>query len=739
MIVAGGTARDRVVVALLPGNHLSKFPYYDERVVIEGEAITEPEIARTEKKRMVVEADRITCQTGTFHVTGKLLVTLKGVSRPPEYGDRLEVRGILRRPSPARNPGAFDYLEYLRRSGIYATLVVRQPDRLRVIEKAEGKGITAWLVLPVRRAIKEAIERNLTGGTGALVKGIVLGERQELPEDVASAFNIAGVVHVLAVSGGNVGFVALIFLGLFKVIPVPRPLGVVATLFAIALYAAVTGLTPSVVRASVMAGVLLIGETTERRADPINSLGVAGLLMLALRPEDLFDPGFQLSFAATLSIVALYRPIIASLPDALRQENHPWGKWVTAPLAVSLAAQIGTAPITVYHFGRLSIIGLVANLLVVPATGLSMTLGVITAMFGFWASPVATLVNGCNWVILRLTIEVTKFFASAPWASLDLARPSFFFLIAYTIATLALTGVHRSIAAKKILIVTLLVTLNVGLWRSILFKHNDRLEVVFLDVGQGDGIVIRCPNGRTILIDGGLRTPEYDAGESVLLPFLRFKGVKKVDVVVASHPHNDHIGGLITLLDHVSVGHFLDGGQGYRSETADLLSELVKRKGIHYHRVEAGDSLVGLGGVEGVILHPTPFFVSSDGEGPDGLNNGSVVLRLEYAGRTLLLPGDAERETDPTLLMWGERLRATILKVAHHGSQTSSTPAFLDAVRPEVAVVSVGRGNTFGHPAPEVVERYQKRDIRLYRTDQNGAVTVVITKDRMRVSTMIHE
>jgi competence protein ComEC len=153
--------------------------------------------------------------------------------------------------------------------------------------------------------------------------------------------------------------------------------------------------------------------------------------------------------------------------------------------------------------------------------------------------------------------------------------------------------------------------------------------------------------------------------------------------------------------------------------------------------VEAGDSLVGLGGVGGVILHPTPTFVSSDGEGAYGLNNGSVVLRLDYAGRTLLLPGDVERETDRTLLAWGERLRATILKVAHHGSRTSSTPAFLDAVQPEVAVISAGRGNTFGHPAPEVVERYQKRGVRLYRTDQDGAVTVVVTKDRMRVSTMI--
>jgi competence protein ComEC len=485
-----------------------------------------------------------------------------------------------------------------------------------------------------------------------------------------------------------------------------------------------------------MAGVLLIGEAIERRADPVNSLGVAGLIMLAVRPEDLFDPGFQLSFAATLGIVALYRPIITLFPDGLRRENHPWGKWVIAPLAVSLAAQVATAPITVYHFSRLSIIGLVANLIIVPATGLSMTLGVMASLFGLWLSPVATLFNGCNWVVLHLTIKATKLFAAVPWASFDIARPSIVFLIIYTIAVTSLIKVHTSIVARKVLIFTILFSIDVSLWLPIFHKKN-HLEITFLDVGQGDGIFIRYPNGRTMLVDGGIRTPDYDIGESVLLPFLRFRGVDRVDIILASHLHNDHIGGLVTLLEQVKVGYFLESGQGFRSETADSLRELVRRKGIRYSHVGAGDSLVGLGGVGGVILHPVRAFLAPEGEGPYGLNNGSVVLRLDYAGQTILLPGDAEKESDASLLAWGKWFRATILKVAHHGSLTSSTPAFLDAVHPEVAIISVGMGNKFGHPAPEVVARYRQRGVQLYRTDQDGAVTIIITKGRFQISKMI--
>ena len=189
----------------------------------------------------------------------------------------------------------------------------------------------------------------------------------------------------------------------------------------------------------------------------------------------------------------------------------------------------------------------------------------------------------------------------------------------------------------------------------------------------------------------------------MLLPFLRYYGVGRIDVIVASHPHSDHIGGLVTLLEKVEVGHYLDSGQIYDSWTAKRLQALIRERGICYHRVAAGDSLVGLGGVSGVVLHPIGAFVDSAGVSPHNLNNGSVVLRLDYGAASLLLTGDIEEESDGAMLAWGRRLRAGVLKVAHHGSRTSSRPHFVAAVAPQIAVVSVGSFNKFGHPAAAVM------------------------------------
>jgi len=444
---------------------------------------------------------------------------------------------------------------------------------------------------------------------------------------------------------------------------------------------------------------------------------------------------FQLSFGATLSIVGLHGPLAGLFPASWQREDGWVGKWVVSPLCVSLAAQLGTGPLIAHHFQQFAPISLIANLAVVPLLGLVVGLGILSALTGWFLPLVATAFSAGNYVVLKLLIGLVEGFAGIPGASVATPRPGLAFMTWTAGLALLAAQMPQQVWARKAGLFALLVGLNAAAWTHGL--RSRELEVVFLDVGQGDGVFLRFPHGRTMVVDAGDRSAEFDKGARVVLPFLRYRGVDRVDVVVGTHPHNDHIGGLIALLEEVEVGHYVDSGQTGDTWTARRLRELIQEKGIRYHRAAAGDSLVGLGGVGGLVLHPTEAFVAEDGASPHGLNNGSVVFRLTYGEVSLLFTGDIEEETDGAMLGWGERLRTRILKVAHHGSSTSSQPRFVEGVQPEIAVVSVGAFNKFGHPAAEVITYYERRETRLLRTDRRGAVIVRTDGRRLDVQTML--
>ena len=322
-----------------------------------------------------------------------------------------------------------------------------------------------------------------------------------------------------------------------------------------------------------------------------------------------------------------------------------------------------------------------------------------------------------------------------PFASVQTPSPGVPALLACALAALLFAHCRTSRRARVAMALLILICLNAAVWSAWLDRRT--LEVTYLDVGQGDAALLRFPGGRTMLIDGGNRSFRYDYGASVVVPFLKRRGIRRLDAVVASHPHNDHIGGLVAVLEELEVGHFIDSGQELHTWTARRLREVVEARGVRYHRVAAGDSIAGLGGVGGLVLHPTAEYVTADGQSPRGLNNGSVVLHLTYGEIALLFTGDVEHEVDGALAGWGHRVRSRVLKVAHHGSSTSSEPVFVAAVDPEAAIVSVGERNRFGHPSTAVLDRYLKRGVRLLRTDGRGAVELRTDGSSLEVTTML--
>ena len=700
------------------------------RVTLAGRISEEPVRIRDEV-RAIVAADELRSGDTAYVARGSVLVRFLDGTPGVHYGDRVRLSVRLQRPAPQRNPGGFDYRQFLARRRIWATASVRRAGQVLGVQPGSGTGIWSAVVLPVRRAVRKAVDRNLTGGPGGLLRGVLLGEKRTVPDDVREAFAGAGVNHVLAVSGLHVGLVGGCVLFGLRLLWLGRTTTCALTAVVLVGYAMVTGMPPSVLRAVGMGCLALLASMGSREGDGLNTLGLAGLGLLVARPQMLWDVGFQLSFSATASILLFHGPIRAWMGS---RGPGVWRRWVAPGLAVSLAAQIGTAPLVAIHFGRLAPVSVVANFVVVPLMGAAVGLGMLSVLAAQIIPTISTWLNAANWVVLQAAIHAAVWFAAAPWASVEVPVPAPGFLALYLcLVPLLLPGIRAS-GWGRALVMLALVSTNVWVW-SWLIGRGDAMEVWVLDVGNGDSILVRFPSGRTMLVDGGIRAGRRDAGLQVILPFMRSQGIDEIDVVVGTHPHNDHIGGLVTVLEQVRVGHYLDSGLADSTWASIRLAEAIRSRGIRYAAVAAGDSLAGLG-VGALVLHPHANDqirnLNSHQE-----NSRSVVIRLEWKGRAVLLTGDIERDTDRDLARWGPRLKADLLKVAHHGSRTSSSPTFLDAVEPNVVAISCGRGNSYGHPSGEVVSRFKEAGMQVMRTDRDGAVVARFGVQDLVVSTWV--
>jgi len=734
--VAGlGAARLQVDTRLFPIGHVRRSALYGEQVVLCGRVDGEPDRRGGGERRFDLALSAARTEVGERRLSGRILVTLREVATPIHHGDQVCLRARLRQPPQARNPGGFDYRAFLAARGLHGTVSVYRPHQLLSVEACGDPGLHGRVVIPLRQALRRSLRRHLSGAPAGLLEAMLLGEKHRIPDEVAASFRGTGLAHALVISGLHVGLVTVFFFTAFRLARLPDPAACLATAAVLVFYAFLTELQAPVVRASIMGGIVLIGRFLQRRADVYNSLGVAALIILSCWPASLTSLSFQLSFSATLAIVGLHGPLIALLPQAWRREDQWLGKWLISPLCVCVAAQVGTGPLIAHHFQQFAPISLVANLVVVPLLGLVVSVGILGTITGALVPVVGLPFQACAYLAVRALIAVVDGLARVPFASVQTPSPGVPALLACGLGAFLLARAPAARWARKGLVFLLLICLNAAVWAAHFDRH--ALEVVFLDVGQGDAAFLRFPGGRTMLVDGGNRSFYYDYGARVVVPFLKRRNVRRLDVVVATHPHNDHIGGLVAVLEELEVDHFVDSGQELDTWAATRLRELIAARGVRYHRVAAGDSLAGLGGVGALVLHPTPEYVTPAGESPHGLNNGSVVLRLTHGEVSLLLTGDVEKEVDGALAAWGQRARARVLKVAHHGSSTSSEPVFVEAVDPQVAVVSVGERNKFSHPSDKVMARYLDRGARLLRTDRRGAVVLRIDGRNLTVRTMV--
>ena len=696
--------------------------FVEEQVTLRGVVLTDPERDATAYRFQLGELHREA--GGDWQpVSGRVQVTaqpsaamaLERAAPHVRYGDRLTLTGGIESPPVFDD---FDYREYLARQGVGA--VARFPALT-----LEGEGAGSPLlrrVYALRATLSASLQRSLPEPASALARSLLLGQRRGLPDEVRQDFIETGTSHLLAISGLHVAILLGAALAFGRLLFGGARWALLLALVAVWAYAMVSGMSPSVTRAALMGSVFLLGRALGREGASLPALAAAAATMTALDPRLLGNVSFQLSFTAVLGLLLLAPPIEARLARVASRvtggegASAALGRATASAVAAGIAATLGTLPLVALVFERVSYVGIPVTLLALPALPLALAASGASAVAGALWTPLGIATGWVAWAPLSYLVAMVGGAARLPGGLLELGGVTPVMVLGYYAllagaayglrrwqddddapAPTGPSGLRLGGGRLRLAALALLLTCAV-VWTAAATAPNGRLTVTFLDVGQGDAIFIQTPSGKQLLIDGG---PDPEALQRELGRVMPFWD-RSLDLIVLTHPDADHLNGLVSVLERYKVS--LVAETSVESESAQYASFRALAGRAETERVEAfaGYELRTGDGVVISVLNPPEDVPEWT---PDLRNNSGVTLRVSYGDVSFLLPADIHRYTEEALVASGAPLQASVLKAAHHGSATSSSQAFLNAVQPEVVMVSAGLDNQFGHPAPEVVER----------------------------------
>jgi len=712
---------------------------------ISGQLIRQFHSSQPNRSRWMIGTLRIDdAQQQSHNVSGRIQLTLIGAAPQWMPGDHIRFRARLKPFRNFNNPGGFDYRQYMAFQGMYARAYA-SATKVKRFARARENGFFYHAAL-LRMRVLELIDQAAQGDPRAVLKALVVGDRADISSELRSQFNRAGLGHLLAISGLHIGIVCSLAYFAFKwLLCWSRPLSLsgrarkiaaLLTLIPLFGYVSISGWSPSTQRAAIMAACLMLTFLLDRELDALNALAVAALILLLWRPPALFSISFQLSFAAVLAIVAGLNRFALRPPT-----GQPWYRRITYGPAqlmiVSLLAIAGTLPLTMHYFNQISFIGPVSNLLMVPWIGYVVTpVGLAGAFVSPFSEPAALLLFKLSAAVLAPALKLIQAGAAWPAAAAYTITPNLFEIGCYYLLLGALLA--TIIPGKRRLLVALAVALlvaDVGWWRYQRFGHSD-LRITVIDVGQGSAALVEFPYGPTMLIDGGgfADNRVFDVGYRIVAPLLWQKKIATVNTLVLSHPDSDHLNGLLFVADHFHVRQLLTNGQHTQSIAWRNLMNSVAQHDID---MPAFDQIVRHRHVNGVdidILYP-PLAQNSARPVTQSDNNRSLVLKLTFGQCTILFPGDIESSAEQAwVASAGDAAVSQILVAPHHGSKTSSSAVFLDAVAPDDVVVSCRGHRRLRVPHPSVLKRYQDRGCRVFRTDWHGALALESEGRRWRIT-----
>ncbi|MEJ6951118.1 DNA internalization-related competence protein ComEC/Rec2 [Natronospora cellulosivora (SeqCode)] len=634
-------------------------------------------------------------------------------------GDVIRIMLSLSQPRKKTNPGGFSHYNYLKKQGIYS--VAYYQDDIEIIGKVDN--IFENLSIQVKNSLINIVNTTTNEPYNYLIKGFLLGEREDLPEEWVDYFTLAGIHHLLAISGLHVGFILIFFLFILKKIKLNIGIRNLFLSLLLMFYIFITGFRPSVFRAGFLSIAFLWAPYFHRKPDVLNIIGLTALLNLLLNPYELFTISFQLSYFVLISIIIWYEIINKLLPSYI---------------AISTAALIGSTPFTIYYFNNFTPISIISNIWAIPLMGLIVSLALISLFMGLFFPFLSSLINSFLILPMQLLINGAKLMSSLPLAYFEVRTPSIINMIIVLFLIVSLPFllkkrvfiINEEKRKKALYLLTVLSLLIILVNIFIPFLDNN-LKITFIDVGQGDSILIRSPERRYVLIDGGdFISSNSSHGERTLLPLMRSKGIRELDFVFITHFHSDHAAGILDIIGERQINYlvfpdnFTDNNLSQemirRADKYDV-PIIVAREGDYFR---LGDTILH-------ILNPMANTRAVS------LNDNSIVIMLRYDHLSVLLTGDLEKYGEERIVNDGHDIASDVLKIGHHGSSTSSTESFLKAVSAEHGIISVGKNN-YGHPSSEVLKRAEDFGIKIWRTDEDGAIKLKSDGSRYTIESFLN-
>ena len=664
-------------------------------------------------------------------VEGGALVTVGG-SLAANYvnewrgGRRVRLAADLHRPSRYLDDGVPDGERALLLRGTTLVGTAKSGSLVEILHR--GSSIDEGLA-EVRAFSRKAIFDTVAGWSpraAAIVTAIVIGDRAGLDESVQVSLQQAGTYHVIAISGGNIAILAGLMLGAFRLAGV---LGTTAYVWAMAVlvaYGALVGGGASVNRATLMAVIYFAGRAADQRSPPLNTLSLAAAVLVTLQPFSVVDPAFILTCGATLAILLIAPFVPSRMPRLLAP--------AVSLFVASAATEAALLPAGACLFSRVTFAGLVLNFAAIPLMAVAQVAGMALVPLALVSSKLAAVAGAIAFLGAEGLVRSAALVRFAPAVVFRVAPPSWWVVCVYYLGLAIWWRTHRGIAIVAAVLAAIWMLAEP--WSWIASRGDGRLHVSFLDVGQGDSTFIRFPQGTTWLVDaGGLSgASTFDIGDRVVAPVLRRAGVRRLDVLVLTHGDPDHMGGAAAIVDEFRPRRVWEGIPVPRFEPLNELKAAAAARGLTWMTVIAGDH-IRLDDVDVRVVHPPV----ADWERQRVRNDDSIVFELRWRDVSVVMTGDIGKAIERSLLSRFATSRVRVLKVPHHGSVTSSTPEFLRVIHPTIAVFSVGRSNHFGHPAPEVLDRYTQIGAQILRTDRNGEVDIVTDGYEITSTTFLHE
>ena len=631
-----------------------------------------------------------------------------------QKGDKVELKGSLKQPARAGNPGEFDYRKYLEKNSIYYIFSVQEEKDLAISRQASG--FQGW-INSYRYNSQELVKEVLPPDEAAILLGMLLGIIEGIDSNEYSDYQKTGVVHIFSVSGLHVGFLLLLCAWACSLLGLSRKMRVISGIILLLIYATLVGWPVPVIRSVIMGSIGLIAFYSGRDNRMLNSLGLAGIVILLINPHSLLQITFQLSFAAAWGLVYLF-------PLLRRKLNYSsrWGDLLLVPVC----AQLAVLPLTAYHFHLFSPLALLANIPITYLSGGAVILGFLSLLTGGLLPGLSAIFLYPAGLCIDLIRVVNELVVNIPGSYLRVVAPGVALIVLYYAGLLLLiyaytatgtaTGNKRSSSVRAAGLIMIAVFVTVICLPGSVYNRG-KLEVTFIDVDQGDSILIKTPQGKFILVDGG-GSDFSDPGTRKVLPYLYYRGVRELYLAINTHPDIDHLKGLESVLKEIPARYIAVPATMVEAEEYQNLRKIAETGKIPIIPLTGGETVYTGETMKIRVLHPP-----AKAKSPDNANEQSLVLDVRYAGFSTLLTGDIGIESMRELVEKKELNEVNVLKIPHHGSKNSLLPSFYEESNPQWAVISVGENNLFGHPQLSILETLEEKDIKILRTDRDGAIT----------------